>query len=124
MSSDDLLDDILEPEKSQAVGGGLRSRADEIVDAVKQSEVDDRYRGCPKCGSAKIRKIRPLGGGVFRIKCRDCKKEFPVGGVPVQCIEKPKQLPHGAYYTNAEKPIGVDKHTPKHRIKGRGKRNG
>jgi hypothetical protein len=123
MSTDDLIGQILEERVSPESGaGGLRSRADEIIDAVRKDERELRHGTCFSCGSSKIRKIRPLGGGVYRIKCRECFKEAPIGGIPSQCIETPKQLPHGAYYSDAEKPMGIDKSSPKFRSKSKSKR--
>jgi len=127
MSTDDVIDDLLgnspkvgEPSEGNS-NSGARSRADDIVDAVKKAEVSERNDSCWYCKSKSIRKVKPLGGGTYFIKCQSCKREVPIGGIPSKAIALPKQLPHGSYYSSSVKPVNTDKHAPNYRLKSKSK---
>lgn len=91
--------DDIEPEPEEAKPApakgppGLRSRADDVLDAVAGRPIGARHRPCPKCGSAKFAIISPLAGGVAVRRCQKCKLEIPWASVSSRLITDEHRIP-------------------------------
>ena len=78
-----------------------RSRADEIIEAVS-GVVQEQRAVCEKCGSARLRKVRPLGTGSITVRCLDCKSSIAVASVSGAKIAPPIPQGVGGGYYRAE----------------------
>jgi hypothetical protein len=60
----------------------LRSRADDVVDAMEGRPLGRRKKLVCVCGAESFRTIRPVGGGVVSKQCKKCRKVIPWGSTP------------------------------------------
>jgi hypothetical protein len=86
MNDDWHSPDDIEPEEEPAESTqapkskgppGLRSRADDVLDAVAGRRIGGPSRACPVCNGEKFRVIVPLEGGVATRRCLTCKTSVP-----------------------------------------------
>lgn len=75
---------------------GLRSRADDVLDAVAGRPIGAKHRPCPKCQSDKFTIISPLEGGVATRRCQKCKLEIPWASVSSRLITDAHRIPSSA----------------------------
>jgi hypothetical protein len=56
---------------------GIRSRADDVLDAVAGRRIGGPLKTCPSCNGEQFRVIVPLEGGVATRLCLKCRKAVP-----------------------------------------------
>lgn len=56
---------------------GVRSRADDVLDAVAGRKIGGPTRTCPSCNGDQFRVIVPLAGGVATRLCLKCRTSIP-----------------------------------------------
>ena len=95
---DDIGHAVEEEEKRPPAKGppGLRSRADDVLDAVAGRPFGGRYRPCPKCQSTSFATITPLEGGVATRRCQKCKFEIPWVSTSSRLITDEHRIPSSA----------------------------
>lgn len=86
-----------EPEDAQPAPSkgppGLRSRADDVLDAVAGRPIGARHRPCPRCQSDKFAVVSPLEGGIAFRRCQKCKLEIPWASVSSRLITEQHRIP-------------------------------
>ena len=99
----DWSPDDIEPEPEEEPGvapakgpPSLRSRADDVLDAVAGRPIGARHRPCPKCASDKFSVISPLMGGVAVRRCQKCRLEIPWASVSSRLITDEHRIPSSA----------------------------
>ena len=97
-----------------------RSRADDVIDAIAGTPVAPPDTAqCGKCGSIRLRMIRPFGVGVVERKCLACGLTVPWASVGLG--KQASALPPGGVpgpFTGDVAPV-PDPFAPTYRNKGR-----
>lgn len=94
---DDIEPEPQEPAAPPTKGPpGLRSRADDVLDAVAGRPIGARHRPCPRCQADKFVVISPLAGGVAVRRCQKCKLEIPWASVSSRLITDEHRIPSSA----------------------------
>jgi len=123
--------DDIEPEPEESADGpktevkkgppGLRSRADDVLDAVAGRPIGDRTKPCI-CGGTKFAIIRPLESGIATRRCHACKREVPWASVTSKLIRQEHRTPIsvGPYSSQpAPAPEDLDPYIPTFKKKSR-----
>lgn len=100
---------------------GLRSRADDVLDAVAGRPIGNQVKPC-QCGGTKFAIIRPLESGIATRQCLSCKRKVPWASVTSKLIRQEHRTPisKGPYAGQPPpSPEALDPFTPTFKKKSR-----